>query len=56
MLSYLTISNLMHAMDILIIWFLLYKIIQFFEGTRALQILFGVGAIILSKSSVGTWD
>lgn len=49
MLSYLTISNLMHAMDILIIWFLLYKIIQFFEGTRALQILFGVGAIILVK-------
>ena len=49
MLSYLTMSNLMHAVDIIIIWFLLYKIIQFVEGTRALQILFGVGAIILVK-------
>ncbi len=39
----------MHVVDIAIIWFLLYKIIQFVEGTRALQILFGVGAVILVK-------
>ena len=52
MLSYLTMSNLMHAVDIIIIWFLLYKIIQFVEGTRALQILFGVGAIILVKVGI----
>ena len=38
---------MMHAVDIAIIWFLLYKIIQFVEGTRALQILLGVGAVIL---------
>lgn len=49
MLSYLTINNLMHAVDIIIIWFLMYKIIQFVEGTRALQILFGVGTVILVK-------
>ncbi|ACA83121.1 MULTISPECIES: diadenylate cyclase CdaA [Leuconostoc] len=49
MLPYLTISNMMHAVDIAIIWFLLYKIIQFVEGTRALQILLGVGAVILIK-------
>lgn len=49
MLSYLTMSNLMHAVDIIIIWFLLYKIIQFVEGTRALQILFGVGQLFWSK-------
>ena len=49
MLSYLTTNNLMHAVDIIIIWFLLYKIIQFVEGTRALQILLGVGTIILVK-------
>ena len=40
---------MMHAVDIAIIWFLLYKIIQFVEGTRALQILLGVGAVILIK-------
>jgi len=49
MLSYLTTNNFMHAVDIMIIWFLLYKIIQFMEGTRALQILFGVGTVILVK-------
>lgn len=49
MLSYFTMNNLMHVVDIAIIWFLLYKIIQFVEGTRALQILFGVGAVILVK-------
>ncbi|MEX0381129.1 diadenylate cyclase CdaA [Leuconostoc sp. MS02] len=49
MLSYLTTNNLMHAVDIIIIWFLLYKIIQFVEGTRALQILLGVGTVILVK-------
>ena len=39
----------MHLVDIAIIWFLLYKVIQFVEGTRALQILFGVGVVILIK-------
>lgn len=45
----MTSSNLVHLLDVLIIWFLLYKVITFVEGTRALQILFGVGAIILIK-------
>lgn len=44
-LSYFTLNNLMHLVDIAIIWFLLYKVIQFVEGTRALQILFGVGVV-----------
>ncbi|CAK8053686.1 diadenylate cyclase CdaA [Eupransor demetentiae] len=48
-LSYMTGANLIHALDIAIIWFLIYKVITFVEGTRALQILFGVGAIILIK-------
>lgn len=48
-LSYFTLNNLMHLVDIAIIWFLLYKVIQFVEGTRALQILFGVGVVILIK-------
>ncbi|MCK8616861.1 diadenylate cyclase CdaA [Fructobacillus sp. M158] len=47
--AYMTSSNLAHLVDILIIWFLLYKVITFVEGTRALQILFGVGAIVLVK-------
>ncbi|MGX7051093.1 diadenylate cyclase CdaA [Leuconostoc palmae] len=49
MLPLLTSNNLMHAIDIAIIWFLLYKIIQFVEGTRALQILLGLGTGILVK-------
>lgn len=48
-LSYMTGNNLVHLLDILIIWFLLYKVITAVEGTRALQILFGIGAIILIK-------
>lgn len=48
-LSYVTGNNLVHLLDILIIWFLLYKVITFVEGTRALQILLGIGAIILIK-------
>ncbi|MER2234690.1 MAG: TIGR00159 family protein, partial [Leuconostoc mesenteroides] len=40
-LLYFTFNNLMHVIDIAIIWFILYKLIQFVEGTRALQILFG---------------
>ncbi|GAP00582.1 diadenylate cyclase CdaA [Fructobacillus ficulneus] len=47
--AYMTSSNLVHILDVLIIWFLLYKVITFVEGTRALQILLGVGAIILIK-------
>ncbi|MDF7636758.1 diadenylate cyclase CdaA [Leuconostocaceae bacterium ESL0958] len=47
--AYLTSNNLVHLLDVLIIWFLLYKVITFVEGTRALQILFGVGAVILIK-------
>lgn len=48
-LLYFTFNNLMHVIDIAIIWFILYKLIQFVEGTRALQILFGVGFVILVK-------
>lgn len=48
-LAYLTLNNLMHVVDLLIIWFVLYRIIRFVEGTRALQILLGVGTIILVK-------
>lgn len=47
--AYMTSNNLVHIIDILIIWFLLYKVITFVEGTRALQILFGVGAVVLIK-------
>ncbi|MCO0831659.1 diadenylate cyclase CdaA [Fructobacillus sp. W13] len=47
--AYMTSNNLVHIIDILIIWFLLYKVITFVEGTRALQIMFGVGAIVLVK-------
>ncbi|MBS9335814.1 MULTISPECIES: diadenylate cyclase CdaA [Fructobacillus] len=47
--AYMTSSNLAHLVDILIIWFLLYKVITFVEGTRALQILIGVGVIVLVK-------
>ncbi|CAK1224704.1 diadenylate cyclase CdaA [Fructobacillus fructosus] len=47
--AYMTSSNLAHLVDVLIIWFILYKVITFVEGTRALQILFGVGAIVLIK-------
>ncbi|MDF7626500.1 diadenylate cyclase CdaA [Lactobacillaceae bacterium L1_55_11] len=47
--SYATGNNFTHLIDLAIIWFLLYKVITFVEGTKALQILFGVGAIILIK-------
>jgi diadenylate cyclase len=53
MTDWLTTTTLMQAIDVLIVWFVLYKMIQFVRGTRAMQILLGVAVIILIK--IASW-
>jgi len=41
-------SNLKPILEILILWVVFYRILVFFEGTRALQVLKGIGYLIVA--------
>ncbi|CZR01145.1 Hypothetical protein Tpal_2610 [Trichococcus palustris] len=45
----ITWSNAFNLLDILIVWYLVYKLIMIFKGTRAIQLLKGVGIFVLIK-------
>ena len=47
--SLLTGQNLIHLIDILVIWFLIYELLLFIRGTRAVQLFRGIMIIILVK-------
>ncbi|HEY4399127.1 MAG TPA: diadenylate cyclase CdaA [Lactobacillaceae bacterium] len=49
----LTMTNLMRVVDVAIVWFVLYKMIKFVQGTRAIQIMLGVAVIVLIK--IASW-
>jgi len=45
----ITWSNAFNLLDILIVWYLVYKLIMILKGTRAIQLLKGVGIFFLIK-------
>lgn len=45
----LTWQNLIHLIDILVIWFLIYELLLLIRGTRAVQLFRGILIIILVK-------
>lgn len=47
--SLLTWQNLIHLIDILVIWFLIYELLLLIRGTRAVQLFRGIMIIILVK-------
>lgn len=47
--SLLTWQNLIHLIDILVIWFLIYELLILIRGTRAVQLFRGTMIIILVK-------
>ncbi|MGN1280049.1 MAG: TIGR00159 family protein, partial [Limosilactobacillus sp.] len=47
--SLLTWQNLIHLIDILVIWFLIYELLILIRGTRAVQLFRGIMIIILVK-------
>ena len=47
--SLLTWQNLIHLIDILVIWFLIYELLMLIRGTRAVQLFRGILIIILVK-------
>ena len=48
-ISLLTWQNLIHLIDILVIWFLIYELFMLIRGTRAVQLFRGILIIILVK-------
>ena len=48
-ISLLTWQNLIHLIDILVIWFLIYELLMLIRGTRAVQLFRGILIIILVK-------
>ena len=44
-----TWQNLIHLIDILVIWFLIYELLLLIRGTRAVQLFRGILIIILVK-------
>ena len=48
-ISLLTWQNLIHLIDILVIWFLIYELLILIRGTRAVQLFRGILIIILVK-------
>ena len=41
-ISLLTWQNLIHLIDILVIWFLIYELLMLIRGTRAVQLFRGI--------------
>ena len=44
-----TVSTLTNLIDILFIWFLVYKLLMMIRGTKAIQLLKGLLIIIIIK-------
>lgn len=49
----LTLQNLMNLLDILIVWFIIYRLIMLVRGTKAVQLVKGIGIIIVIRLASG---
>lgn len=45
----LTLRNLVHVIDILVVWFVVYQLIMLVRGTRAVQLMRGVLIVLVIK-------
>jgi diadenylate cyclase len=50
----ITWSNAFDIVDILLVWYLVYKLIMILKGTRSIQLLKGIGIIVLIKLAAVT--
>ncbi|APT18993.1 hypothetical protein FC62_GL000435 [Amylolactobacillus amylotrophicus DSM 20534] len=49
----LTLQNLMNLLDILIVWYIIYRLIMLVRGTKAVQLVKGIGIIIVIRLASG---
>lgn len=49
----LTWQNAMNLLDILIVWYIIYRLIMIVRGTQAVQIVKGIGIIIVARLASG---
>ena len=48
-----TWQNLMNIIDILIVWYIIYRLIMLVRGTKAVQLVKGISLIILVRIIAG---
>ena len=48
-----TWQNLMNIIDILIVWYIIYRLIMLVRGTKAVQLVKGISLIILVRIVAG---
>jgi len=48
-----SISFLINVLDVLVVWYVVYKLIQLVRGTKAIQLFKGVGLFIVLRFLVG---
>lgn len=51
--SILTWQNLMNVLDILIVWYIIYRLIMLVRGTKAVQLVKGISLIIIVRIIAG---
>ncbi|MFV0560886.1 MAG: diadenylate cyclase CdaA [Enterococcus sp.] len=47
--GFFSLNFLVNVLDILVVWYLIYKLIQLLKGTKAIQLLKGVGVFIVIR-------
>lgn len=47
--KYFTLSTLVHVIDILVVWYVIYKLIMMLNGTKAIQVFKGIAVIIIVR-------
>ena len=47
------LSILVNIIDIMLVWYVIYKVLTLIQGTKAVQLLKGIFVIILAR--IGTW-
>lgn len=51
--NFLTWQNLMNVLDILIVWYIIYRLIMLVRGTKAVQLVKGIALIIIVRIVAG---
>ena len=47
--TYVTSDIIIHLIDILVVWFVIYKLIMMLNGTKAIQVFIGIAVIIIVR-------
>lgn len=47
--KYFTLNIFIHILDILVVWFVIYKLIMLLDGTKAIQVFKGIAVIIVVR-------